>query len=71
MGYILEPDGVDLIIGPTKPTEEDFKAFREAFAYYRKHGKFKTVPIPKVGPRKKAKTTARKKSIKKSPSPRA
>jgi len=34
MGYIKEPDGVDLVIGPSVLNEEDKRIFAEALAAY-------------------------------------
>jgi hypothetical protein len=42
MGHIKEPDGVDLIIGPSKRTEEDKKVISEIIRYYKRTGKMPT-----------------------------
>jgi hypothetical protein len=42
MGHIKEPDGVDLIIGPSKRTEEDKKVISEIIRYYKRTGKIPT-----------------------------
>jgi hypothetical protein len=42
MGHIKEPDGVDLIIGPSKRTEEDKKMISEIIRYYKRTGKMPT-----------------------------
>lgn len=42
MGHIKEPDGVDLIIGPSKRTEEDKKIISEIIRFYRRTGKMPT-----------------------------
>jgi hypothetical protein len=39
MGYIKEPKGVDLIIGPSTLTERDKKKISEIIAYYKRTGK--------------------------------
>ena len=39
MGYIKEPKGVDLIIGPSALTERDKKMISEIIAHYKRTGK--------------------------------
>ncbi len=39
MGYIKEPKGVDLIIGPATLTERDKKKISEIIAHYKRTGK--------------------------------
>jgi hypothetical protein len=39
MGYIKEPKGVDLIIGPSTLTERDKKKISEIIAHYKRTGK--------------------------------
>ena len=39
MGYIKEPKGVDLVIGPSVLTEQDKKMISEIIANYKKTGK--------------------------------
>ncbi len=47
MGYIKEPKGVDLVVGPHVVTTEDRTIISEAIAHYKATGKFKKVPKPK------------------------
>ena len=47
MGYIKEPKGVDLVIGPSVLTEQDRLMISEIIATYKRTGKF---------PRKKQQT---------------
>ncbi len=39
MGYIKEPKGVDLIIGPSTLTERDKKKISEIISHYKRTGK--------------------------------
>ncbi len=39
MGYIKEPKGVDLVIGPSVLTEQDRKIISEIIANYKRTGK--------------------------------
>ena len=39
MGHIKEPIGVDLVVGPSKLTEEDLKVISEIIAKFKKTGK--------------------------------
>jgi hypothetical protein len=48
MGYIKEPEGIDLNLSPIPLTDEDKKQISEIIAEYKKAGK-----IPKVLRRKK------------------
>ncbi len=38
MGYIIEPKGVDLIVGPSVLTADDTRSIRSAIADYRRTG---------------------------------
>lgn len=40
MGFIREPDGVDLLVYPSKWTEEDFALISKVIAHHKKTGKF-------------------------------
>jgi len=42
MGYIKEPKGVDLVIGPSVLTEQDRKMISEIIANYKQTGKLPT-----------------------------
>lgn len=47
MGFIREPDGVDLLVYPSKWTEEDFALISKVIAHHKKTGKFlKIEPEP-------------------------
>jgi hypothetical protein len=39
MGYIREPENVDLVVGPSTLTEKDIQFISDAIAKYRKSGK--------------------------------
>jgi len=42
MGHIKEPDGVDLVIGPSKITEEEKNRISWIIQYYKRTGKMPT-----------------------------
>jgi hypothetical protein len=54
MGFIREPDGVDLLVYPSRWTEEDFAYISLVIAHYKKTGKIlKTEPTKSIGPIKR------------------
>ncbi len=44
MGYIKEPKGVDLLIGPSVLTDQDLKMISEIIANYKSTGKLPNKP---------------------------
>ena len=56
MGYIKEPKGVDLVIGPSVLTEQDRLMISEIIATYKRTGKF---PGKKQQTRLHGKSTSR------------
>lgn len=58
MGYIKEPEGIDLNLSPMPLTDEDKKQISEIIAEYKKTGK-----VPKVLRRKKKVASRMTKSV--------
>ena len=42
MGYIKEPKGIDLVVGPSELTEQDRKMISEIIANYKRTGRMPT-----------------------------
>ncbi|MDZ4810393.1 MAG: hypothetical protein SGI96_19320 [Bacteroidota bacterium] len=60
MGYVKEPKGVDLVIGPSVLTEQDKKMISEIIAHYKRTGKIPS-KIKQSGIRGRATIKTRKK----------
>jgi hypothetical protein len=54
MGFIREPDGVDLLIYPSRWTEEDFALISKVIAHHKKTGKFLNIEPQKRVRKKKS-----------------
>ncbi len=61
MGFIREPDGVDLLVYPSKWTEEDFALISKVIAHHKKTGKFLKI---EPEPEKQKRVRKKKKTIK-------
>ena len=71
MGHIKEPDGVDLVIGPSTITEKEKGLLSWVIQYYKRTGKMPTLKqiesrneLPKPVSRKSAITRVRAKAVK-------
>jgi hypothetical protein len=54
MGFIREPDGVDLMVYPSRWTEEDFALISKVIAHHKKTGKFLKIEPQKRVRKKKS-----------------
>lgn len=50
MGYIKEPEGIDLVVDPTPLTEEERKQISKIIAYYKSTGR--KMPLQKNSKKK-------------------
>jgi lambda repressor-like predicted transcriptional regulator len=70
MGFIREPDGVDLMVYPSRWTDEDFTYISMVIAHYKKTGKIlKTEPIKRGRKKKNALKTVVDTPVQKMPNP--
>ena len=70
MGFIREPDGVDLLVYPSRWTDEDFALISKVIAHHKKTGKFlKIEPQKRVRKRKSIPKIVADAPVQKMPNP--
>jgi hypothetical protein len=70
MGFIREPDGVDLLVYPSRWTDEDFALISKVIAHHKKTGKFlKIEPQKRVRKRKSISKIVADAPVQKMPNP--